>query len=368
MPDFIRLVAALIRKEMLAILKDPANRAILVMPIIVQSIIFGYTATFDLNHVPYALLDQSRSPTSQALVARLEGSGVFDRVATLDEPGRIRDVVENGKALLVLSIAPDFERRLLEGRPATVQAILDARNATTAGSAAAYVQQIVDRFNADHGWRAQAIEVDPRAWFNRNLESRWNLMPGMVAALSLIQTLLLTALSVAREREQGTFDQLLVTPLTPAQLMIGKAIPPVTIGLVQSTLVLVISRLWFDIPIQGSLAMLYLGLAVFLTAAVGIGLSISAVALTMQQAMMYAFVVIMPMMLLSGLITPVQTMPHWLQVGTYANPLRFGLDIVRRVYLEGVAFPAIGHDFVPLLLIAALTLPTAAWLFRHRLA
>lgn len=368
MRDFLRLVGALIRKEMLAILKDPANRAILVMPIIVQSVIFGYAATFDLKDVPYALLDLSRSPTSQALVSRLDGSGQFERVATLTSPVQIRDLVEKGKALLVLSIGQDFERDLLAGRAATVQAILDARNATTADSAAAYLQQIVDRFNAANGWQAEPLVIETRAWFNRNLESRWNLMPGMVGALSLLQTLLLTALSVAREREQGTFDQLLVTPLTPLQLMVGKAIPPVAIGLVQATLVLLISRFWFGIPIQGSLFTLYLGIAAFLTAAVGIGLAISAVALTMQQAMMYAFVVVMPMMLLSGLVTPVQTMPGWLQAGTYANPLRFGLDIVRRVYLEGAGFTTIGHDFIPLLLIAAVTLPTAAWLFRHRLA
>ena len=192
-------------------------------------------------------------------------------------------------------------------------------------------------------------------------------MPGMIAALSMIQTLLLTALSVAREREQGTFDQLLVTPLSPTEIMIGKAIPPVIIGLVQSTLVLLITLLWFRVPMAGSFVTLYTGLACFTIASVGIGLSISAVSANMQQAMLYTFVLIMPMMLLSGLTTPVSNMPQALQIATLANPLRFAIDLVQRVYLEGVGLAAVWHNLIPLLVIAAVTLPLAAWLFRHRL-
>jgi len=176
------------------------------------------------------------------------------------------------------------------------------------------------------------------------------------------------ALSVAREREQGTFDQLLVTPLTPMQILIGKALPSILIGLLQSTIIFLIIRFWFEIPMQGSVGLLYFGLIVFTVASVGVGLSISALSLTMQQAMLYTFLLIMPLMLLSGLFTPVRNMPEVLQLATYANPLRFGMDIVRRVYLEGAGLIDIWRQFIPLLVLAATTLPLAAWLFRNRLS
>ena len=192
-------------------------------------------------------------------------------------------------------------------------------------------------------------------------------MPTLIASLSLIQTLLLAALSVAREREQGTFDQLLVTPLTPMQILVGKAVPSVLVGLLQSTIILVIIRFWFQIPMAGSIVTLYLGLLVFTVAAVGVGLSLSALSLTMQQAMLYTFLVVMPLMMLSGMLTPVRNMPEVLQVATYANPLRFGVAIARGVYLEGATLVDIVPHLIPLVVMIAVTLPLATWLFRHRL-
>lgn len=171
-----------------------------------------------------------------------------------------------------------------------------------------------------------------------------------------------------REREQGTFDQLLVTPLTPMQILIGKAVPAILVGLVQSSIILLIIRFWFQIPMSGSYWLLYLGLVTFTLSVVGIGLSISALAVNMQQAMLYTFLLIMPLMLLSGLLTPVRNMPQVLQIATWVNPLRFGIDLVRRVYLEGAGLHEIGVDFVPMLAMAAITLPLSARLFRHRLS
>ena len=223
-------------------------------------------------------------------------------------------------------------------------------------------------FNARHGAQAPGVAVERRAWYNPNLESRWTLMPGLIAALSMLQTLLLAALSVAREREQGTFDQLLVTPLTPMQILIGKALPAILVGLIQSTIIFLIIRFWFQIPMNGSVWLLYFGLLSFNIAVVGVGLSISALSNSMQQAMLYTFLVIMPLMLLSGLLTPVRNMPEALQLATYVNPLRFGMNIVRDVYLEGAGWREIGVDFIPLLLLAAVTLPLAAWLFRNRMS
>lgn len=361
-------IAALVRKEFLALVKDPANRMILFAPVLVQSLLFGYGATYDLLNVPYAVLDQSHSKPSAELLARLDGTRLFRRAATLSSSRQIAEVIDSGKVLMVFSIPPDFETLLTTDQNAPVQMILDGRNSTTAGVAAAHVGAIVADYNASLHSTSPGIVIERRSWFNPNIESRWTMMSGLVAALSMLQTLLIAALSVAREREHGTFDQLLVTPLTPTGILIGKAVPAVVIGLIQSLLIFLITRFWFGIPVQGSMGMLLFGLLTFTVTVVGVGLSISALSLTMQQAMLYAFLLIIPLMLLSGLLTPIDNMPDILQTITYANPLRFGINIVRRVYLEGAALGDIATEFIPLLVIAAITLPLAAWLFRHRLS
>ena len=363
---FIAATLALIRKELLAIFKDPSGRALLLGPALMQTLLFCYGATFDLTHVPYAVLDQSRGATSAALLARLDGTGVFHRVATLTSSDRIAGEIDTGRALLVIAIPADFEPRLLARTEAPVQVILDGRKSSTAGAALAHMSAIVQAFNAEQG-NVQGISVLRRAWFNPNLESRWNMLPALIASLSMLQTLMLAALSVAREREQGTFDQLRVTPLTPLQILIGKAVPAILVGLIQSTIVFAVILLWFRIPFSGSIGVLFLALLLFTLASVGIGLSISAVALTMQQAMLHTFMLVMPLMLLSGLVTPVRNMPQVLQLVTWANPLHFGIQTVRRIYLEGATLADVAPDFVPLLVVAALTLPLAAWLFRNRL-
>jgi ABC-2 type transport system permease protein len=368
---FFRRVANLCSKELRVILKDPASRVLLFVPALLQSLMFGYAATLDLREAPYALLDQDHGPAAVQLVANVEGSGVFKRVATLDNERDIAGVVDAGKVLFVLHIAPRFEQRLSAGEDTPVQVILDARNSTTAGTASGYLGTIVTRFNTDwrkaHGGADAPLTMDVRAWYNPNLETRWFMMSSMIAVLSMLQTLMLTALSVAREREQGTFDQLLVTPCTPTEIMIGKSVPSIFVGLVQSTLVLLIATLWFHIPMAGSLVTLYAGLLVFTVACVGIGLAISSLAVNMQQAMLYTFVLMMPLVLLSGMTTPIANMPVAMQWLTTINPARYAIHLVQRVYLEGVGLGTVIADIVPLLIIAAVTLPFSAWLFRHRL-
>jgi len=360
-------IGFLARKELLTLLKEPSGRALLIGPVLLQSLLFGYGATFDLNYAPYAVLDQSRSAAATALLARIDATGIFTRTVNLSGSQQIAGAVDRDGVLLVLHFPPDFEARLAAGQTAPLQMILDGRNSTTAAAAAAQVSAIVEAYNRTRN-AVPPVSVVQRAWYNPNFESRWNLMPALIAALSLIQTLLLAALSVAREREQGTFEQLLVTPLTPLQILIGKAVPSMLVGLAQATIILLVIRFWFQIPMNGASWLLYLGLVVFTGATVGLGLSISALSLTMQQAMLYTFLLIMPMMLLSGLLTPVSNMPEVLQIATYANPLRFGMDLVRRVYLEGAGLREVAFDFVPMLVTAGITLPLAAWLFRNRLS
>jgi ABC-2 type transport system permease protein len=273
--------------------------------------------------------------------------------------------------LLVIQISRDFDLRLMAGQSADVQMIADGRNSNTASTAMGYVSAVVEAFNDDwrktHGQDSPPIRVTSRAWFNPNLESRWNMIPGLIGTLTMMQVLLLTAMSVAREREQGTFDQLLVTPFRPSEIMAGKVIPAMIIGTVQATMVLLVAQRWFRIPFAGSYATLYAGLVLFLLAAAGIGLLVSSVAATMQQAMLFSFVLMMPFMLMSGLTTPISGMPKVLQYATLANPLRYAIDITQRVYLEGTGFNQLVPDFWPLAVIALLTLSVASWMFRHRL-
>lgn len=367
MRQALQRILGLVRKEILTILKDRRSRAILIVPVIVQSIVFGYAASFDLTHVPYALLDRSPSAETRRIVGQLDGTGVFERVATLRSSAQAGPVIESGKALMVIVFAPTFAADLHAGRQATIQVLLDGRNSTTASAALGALADIVGAGDARQRLPGPALRIESIAWFNPNLETRWHLVPSLIASLSMLQTLLLTALSVAREREEGSFDQLLVTPLSPAEIMLGKALPSILIGLAQAALVLLVARFWFQIPFAGSLATLGIGLALFMSACVGIGLAISALSASMQQAMLYTFVLVMPMMLLSGLTTPVANMPGILRTVTLANPLRFAIDLVRRVYLEGASLATVSLDLVPMLAIAGITLPLAAWLFRNKL-
>ncbi len=364
-------ILALIRKEFIVVLKDPRSRMLILIPPILQSIIFGYAASFDLNSVPYAVLDGDRSAASAALVARLDGSGIFRRQASLERVADIAEWIDSRRALIVLRIDRDFERRLRAGEPAAVQAIADGRNSNTAGTALGYLAVVVNEFNAqwraDHGAAGPPVRVVVRAWYNPNLESRWNMIPSLLGTLTMLGTLMLTAMSVAREREQGTLDQLLVTPFRPFEIMAGKAVPNMAIGIAQASSILLIGQFWFHIPFEGSFAVLYAGLGLFLLAAVGMGLFVSSIAMTMQQAMLYAFVLMMPFSLLSGLATPVSSMPGSFQTAMVANPLRYAIDIARRVYLEDAGFARLAPDFVPLAIIGVLTLAGAAWFFRRRL-
>ncbi|HEX5420302.1 MAG TPA: ABC transporter permease [Gammaproteobacteria bacterium] len=375
MLDALYRILALIRKELLAILKDPRARVMLFLPPVLQCLLFGYAATYDLNTVRYAVLDQDRSPASQALLADLDGSRVFVRVANLEQAAEVERYIDERRALLVVQIPQDFARDLAAGRPASVQVIADGRNSNTAGTAVGYLSAIVqsfgDEWQAERGSAAAATlvtRVVTRAWYNPALETRWHMIPSLIGTLTMLQTLLLTAMSVAREREEGTFDQLLVTPLRPSEIMIGKAIPSMLVGAVQATLILFVAQLWFRIPFAGSFVTLYTGLALFLLAAVGIGLMVSSFVATMQQAMLFSFVLLMPFILLSGLATPIANMPSVLQRFTLVNPLRYAIDLAERVYLEGAGLAQIAADLWPLAVIAAVTLPIASWMFRNRLA
>ena len=353
-------------KELLAILKDPRMRIALIMPVFTQGLLFGYVANYNLDSVPYAVVDTSRSEASQSLIAHFDGSPAFSRTATLAVPAEIEPLINSETILMALIIPADFEARLARGETTPVEVITDGRNALTSTLATGYAAAIIARWNAERLHAAPAITLTSRTWYNENQITRWTFLPSIITMISFVQVIMLAGLSIAREREQGTFDQLLVTPLAPVEILIGKALPPMLIGLVQSTLLLLISLFWFEIPFAGSFLTLYLTLFLFILSSTGIGLCVSAVARSMQQVLVYLFVLLLPLALLSGIATPVANMPRILQILTYIDPLRFAVEAVRRVYLEGAVAADLIGDYIPLLLIAAFTLPLAMRLFRNK--
>ena len=366
----IRLLA-LVRKEFLALLKDKRSRMVLIVPPMIQLLVFGYAATFDLRDIPYAVYNEDPGAPARELVAAFDGAPAFRRVATLHAQSEIAPLVDLREVLVVVHVGPRFSARLLAGESAPVQLIVDGRNSNTAMIALGYARQIMDRHNrawiAARGLPAPPARLESRAWFNPNLESRWFFVPGIIGMLTLVTTMLVTALTVAREREQGTFDQLLVTPLGPGEILLGKALPGFLIGMVQGTVILLIATLWFRVPLLGSLPALYAGLALFLLSGVGAGLLISSLAVTQQQGLLGAFLFMVPAVILSGFATPIANMPQAVQTLTLIDPLRYFLVILRKVFLEGAGFDVLANQYWPMALIAAVSLSLASWLFRHRM-
>lgn len=363
-------ILALIQKELLAILKDPRSRTVIFMPPVAQCLIFGYAVTFDLNRIPYAAFDHDRSIASQTLLHELDGSGIFQRVSNLDRPQEIKAVIDRQRALLMVQIDQDFERKLFSGEPAEIQVIGDGRNSNTAATALSYINTVVEEFNSRwrvaHGLGGPPVRVSSRVWFNANMESQWSIIPTLIAMLAFTDIILLTAMSIAREREQGTLDQLLVTPFRPAEIMIGKSVPSIVVGLIQVTVVILVAQLWFHVPFSGSYFTLYIGIFLFLFASVGLGLLISSLVSTMQQALLGTFLTIMPFTILSGFLAPISTMPKILQYLTISNPTRYGVDFCQRVYLEGLGLGDVPEDTVPLVIIGVVTFAAAGWVFRRR--
>ncbi len=365
-------ILALIVKEFLALFKDKRSRFVVIVPPLIQLLVFGYAASFDLNHVAYAVYDRDGGLAARDLLARFAGSPTFRLERRIERQSEIAGLIDSREVLLVIQLGPRFTADLMVGAPAPVQVLIDGRNSNTAQVVLEDVNQIISGFNADwvqrHGLRGPPANLVTRAWYNPNLESRWFFVSGLVGILTLVVTMMVTALSVAREREQGTFDQLLVTPLRPLEILIGKAAPGLVVGLFEASLVVALAVFWFGVPLVGSLAVLYSGIALFLLAAVGVGLMISSLAATLQQALLGAFLFLVPAVILSGFATPIANMPVLVQRLTLIDPLRYYLIILRGVFLEGAGFDLLSGQLWPLALIALVTLVSAAWLFRHRMA
>ena len=366
----LQRIWSLIVKELLAVLRDPRGRYILIVPPILQMLVFSVAATQEVKNVRMAVLNEDYGTAARDLIAQFEGSTNFARVSHLRGEADIGPAIDSRSVLMVLHIGPDFSRRLEGGMPAKVQLILDGRRSNAAQIVAGYAQTILEGFDREFSAMQQTPPppsvVAVRVWFNPNLETTWNTVPALVAILTTLMGLVVTALSVAREREVGTFEQLLVSPLDPHEIVIGKTVPALIIGLVEGTVMLLVGIFVFRVPFQGSFLLLYLAMTVFLAAVIGVGLFISSLATTQQQGILGAFVFMVPAILLSGFATPIENMPEWLQTLTLANPLRYYVAIIKGVFLKGMPATIVLQLLWPLAVIAVVTLSASSWLFRHR--
>lgn len=358
---------ALAKKELLTLLRDPGMRRILVVPIIAQSILFGYGATFNLEEAPYVVFDASRSPASERVLRALEANRIFVRAGNPLSFAQVERAVYEGEALIGLYIPDDFARRIARGEAGEIFVAADARNTTTANVATGYVSAIVEALNREAG-AAGPIEIVDRWRYNENGITRYNIMSGLILGLAMIQVMLLAGLAVSREREEGSFDMMLMTPLSPVEILLGKAAAPIVIGVAQSFMIFSVCRWWFEIPFAGSLWLLLFVVTLFSTSIVGLALAISAWSKTLQQSVVLAFILLLPSLVLSGLMTPVAAMPEWMQTLTVMNPVRYGILTVRMIYFENAGLADVLPYLWPLAVIALVTIPGAAWLFRNKVA
>jgi len=364
-------VPALIVKEILALFRDPRGRIVLIMPPLLQLVVFAFAATLEVKNVTVAVYNQDSGRHGYEIVQRLNGSPTFTDIVFLASAAQIRPVIDRQRALAAVRIPQDFSRAIEAGVPAELQIILDGRRSNAAQIVNGYIARIAARYAeeiaAEQRRRVSPAIIVDRNWFNENLLYLWFTIPSLNAILAMLVTLVVTALSVARERELGTFDQLLVSPLTPVEILLGKTVPAVLIGFAEGWLIWTVGVFLFGVPFTGSILLLAFALLIFVLSIVGVGLFISALSKTQQQAILGTFVFMVPAVTLSGYASPVENMPQWLQTATWINPLKHFLITVKGLYLKNMPFAEVWSNTWPLLVIGLFTLSLAGWFFTRRL-
>ncbi|MFA6112842.1 MAG: ABC transporter permease [Sphingomonas sp.] len=362
---------AMIVKEIWALLRDPKARLVLVVPPLLQLFIFTYATTLEVRNVDIGVLDRSSGAHSAEIVSRIAGSPNFRKIRRLDSPRALEEAIDRQEVIAAVVIDEDFDRAVTAHRPATIGVVLDGRRSNAAQIVSGYLSQIAGGVGADLAPSARGSDVSGGTvvtnWYNPSLDYIWFTLPSLVAIITSVAGLSITSQSVARERELGTFDQLMVSPLRVHEILIGKMIPPLLVGLFNGTLYLIVAPLVFGVPFTGSLILFYLSLTAYMLALIGVGMLVSAASATQQQAFLGSFLVTTPLILLSGYASPIDNMPGWLQIVTYADPARYFLVIVQGLFLKAMPAGAVFHQLWPLVLIACLTLSAAAWLFRARM-
>ncbi|HUF75487.1 MAG TPA: ABC transporter permease [Longimicrobiales bacterium] len=366
-------VSCMVRKELRQLLRDDKTKRVIFVSPIIQLILFGYAVNTDVRNVATALVDHDRTPESRQLVDALTASGYFRIATRSDRPSDVGRALDHGDAVVGLEIPAGYAEDLAAGRSAAVQLLVDGTNSNTATVAQGYAARIVQQLGAElvaasgGPAAAPAIDLRARAWFNPSLESRVYNVPAVIGVIVLLMCLMLTSMAVVREREVGTLEQLLVSPLSAGELMLGKTLPVAGIALVQMTLVTTVALLWFDVPLRGSVPTLLLAAALFILAGLSFGLFVSTISATQQEAFLAMFLFLLPAIILSGFLYPIDTMPEAFQTLTLANPLRHFLEIVRGIFLRGAGIRELWVQFAVLTGMAAAGLALATRRFRATL-
>jgi ABC-2 type transport system permease protein len=362
----------MLTKEFIHLFRDKRMRFSLVVPPLLQMLIFGYAATYEVKRISTAVLDFDHSQQSREFLDRFRASNRFEIRRIVHQQSEIPALIDHRRVVLVLQIQPGFAGLLRKGQTAPVQAVLDGTDSNTSLIAIGYINQIAARYAQDyqleHAERlrpslaqfAPRIQLEERPWYNPNLESRWFFVPGVIGTLLLTTVIMLTAFAVVREREIGTLEQLMVTPIRPAELIIGKTMPFMLIGLGDVFLVTMLGVLWFQVPFRANPLVLLLGTILFLLSALGIGLLISTACTTQQQAFSITFFCVTPAIMLGGFGFPIASMPKMLQWFTYLDPLRFYLVVLRSAFLKGAGLSVLWPELLALTILgtSALTIAT----------
>ena len=375
----LRRLREMLVKEFIQVFRDTRTRTLLFVPPIVQMLIFGYAATLEVRHIPIAVLDYDNSQVSRELLSRFTASPYFDVRTYLSDRREIGNLIDRGGVTVALQINGGFAQDLGKGQTARLQVIVDSSNSNTALIAVGYINQIAARF-AQELQRTQLLRTAPfapsripsivlerRPLFNVNFDSQWFFVPGVIGNLILVMVVSLTAFAVVREREIGTLEQIMVTPIGRLEFILGKTVPFFLIGLFDTTLVSLVGTFWFGVPFRGSIGVLTIGSILFILCMLGIGLFISTISMTQQQAMVSGFFFNMPAITFSGFGTPISSMPEWLQALTYLNPLRHFLEVLRGVYLKGVGLDVLWPQMAAMSLLAFVMLAISVARFQKSL-
>jgi len=365
-------------KELIQVLRDKRLRITLIFPPIFQLIVFGYAANLDVKHINTAVRDLDQSVESRELITRFGSSKYFDIISYPQTPKEIEALIKKGDVILSIEIPSDFSKKLKKGNTATVQIILDGTESNTAMIALGYVGRILSEYSTTImikrlnrqgmvGFEEAGVELEQRIWFNPNAESRLFYVPGVIASIAFLIPIILTAQAIVREREIGTLEQIMVTPIRSWELMLGKTLPFAMIGLADAIMIALIGVFWFEVPLRGNPLILLLGNVLFLMSSVGIGLFISTISSTQQQAQISTFFFMMPAFILSGFAFPLENMPEWLQTITYANPLRYFLIIIRGVFLKGNGLDILWSEMLALAILGGFMIILSSLRFQKRL-
>ncbi len=365
-------------KELIQVFRDPRLRMTLIFPPLFQLIIFGYAANLDVQHVPIAVRDLDQSVESRDLISRFGSSKYFEIVAYPEDPNDIEALVKKGKITFSIEVPSGFAKKIKKGETAAIQILVDGTESNTALIALGYVSRILseysnqvifNRLNLEGMGRFEevGVEVEHRIWFNPNLESRYFYVPGVIASIAFLIPIILTAQAIVREREIGTLEQIMVTPIRPWELILGKTLPFAMIGFLDIILIAFIGVFWFKIPFRGNPFILLLGSLLFLMSSVGIGLFISTICSTQQQAQISTFFFVMPAFILSGFAFPLENMPQWLQYLTYLSPLRYFLIIIRGIFLKGIGLSFLWPHMKALAILGGGMITLSSMRFQKRL-